>query len=101
MYIYNVSIKVSWVIHENWLKWMQTEHIPQMLATGLFERNVLSKLIDIDEAEGPTFSCQYYLKNYEAYERYIAEYSDALRKEGLDRWGDQCFAFRSLMEVVN
>lgn len=38
MYIYNVTINIDSDIQQEWLHWMQTEHIPEMLATGSFRR---------------------------------------------------------------
>ena len=100
MIIYNVTTQVNWKIHEAWLEWMKTEHIPEVLATGLFTHHRLLRLIEVDETEGPTYAIQYFTSVREKYEKYINSHAKELREKVLAKWGDQVFAFRSLMEVV-
>ncbi|HLO81502.1 MAG TPA: DUF4286 family protein [Chitinophagaceae bacterium] len=100
MIIYNVTTQVNWKIHDAWLAWMKGEHIPEVLATGLFTHHRLLRLIDVEEAEGPTYAVQYFTSTREKYNLYIANDAKELREKTLQKWGDQIFAFRSLMEVV-
>jgi hypothetical protein len=79
---------------------MKTEHIPEVLSTGLFTHHRLLRLIEVDETEGPTYAVQYFTSAREKYEQYMAEHAKELREKVLSKWGDQVFAFRSLMEVV-
>jgi hypothetical protein len=101
MIIYNVTIKPDWSIHDAWIKWMQEEHIPEMLATQLFYDFQLLRLLEIDDAEGPTYAVQYHAHTLENYERYIAEFAPIQRQKGIEKWGDKFVAFRSLMRIVN
>jgi hypothetical protein len=100
MIIYNVTTQVNWKIHEAWLTWMKMEHIPEVLATGLFTHHRLLRILEVDETEGPTYAVQYFTSVKEKYELYIADHAKELREKVLSKWGDQIFAFRSLMEVV-
>jgi hypothetical protein len=100
MIIYNVTTQVNWKVHEAWLEWMKSEHIPEVLATGLFTHHRLLKLIEVDETEGPTYAVQYFTSVREKYEQYINNHAKELREKVLLKWSDQVFAFRSLMEVV-
>lgn len=100
MIIYNVTTQVNWKIHEAWLAWMKMEHIPEVLATGLFTHHRLLRLIEVEETEGPTYAVQYFTSVKEKYDQYIAAHAKELREKVLTKWGDQIFAFRSLMEVV-
>ncbi|MBL0884311.1 MAG: DUF4286 family protein [Chitinophagaceae bacterium] len=101
MYIYNVTIQLAWSIHEDWLQWMKTKHIPEVMATGCFTDFRFVRVLEMDETEGPTYATQYFANNKEDYDRYIEHYSTALRKDALDVWGNQFVGFRSLMQVVN
>ena len=101
MYIYNVTTKVAPGIHTDWLHWMKNEHIPAGSATGCFTHTVFVRLLDIDEEDGPTYAVQYHAAKLADYDRYITEFAASLRKETLDRWGNQIIAFRSLMQHVN
>lgn len=101
MIIYNVTIKPEWSIHDEWLEWMQEEHIPEMLATQQFYDFKLLRLLEQDEAEGPTYAVQYHAHTLENYKRYIAEFAPIQRQKGFDKWGNKFIAFRSVMRIVN
>lgn len=100
MIIYNVTIMVEWSIHDEWLLWMKNTHIPDTLHTNLFYQHQLVRLLEVDEAEGPTYAIQYYTRNMENYHRYLNEFS-SIRQNGLEKWGDKSVAFCTLMEVVH
>ncbi|MGZ5254579.1 MAG: DUF4286 family protein [Flavitalea sp.] len=34
-------------------------------------------------------------------DKYVANFAPGLRQEAFDKWGDQFFSFRTLMEVIN
>jgi hypothetical protein len=99
MIIYNVTINVDDDVHLNWLEWMQKEHIPEMLSTGLFTGYRMCRLLDVID-EGTTYSVQYSCKNLQDYTMYKEEYAPKMQGEGLKRFGEKFTAFRTLMEVV-
>jgi hypothetical protein len=101
MFIYNVTTKIDWSIQEAWLRWMQDIHIPEVLGTGCFEKHQLVRLLDTDEAEGPTYAIQYYAVSRAQYRRYMELYAPAQRQAGIEKWGNRMISFHSLMEVVN
>jgi hypothetical protein len=101
MILYNVTTKVSTAIQSDWLKWMQEEHIPELIATGCFTDAVVLQLLEVDDSEGPTYAVQYMAESKALYNQYMERYAAALRQKAFDKWGDQFIAFRSLMRVVN
>jgi hypothetical protein len=101
MIIYNVTTHVDKSIHTAWLEWMKTTHIPEIMQTGCFMKYQLTRLLDIDEAEGPTYAAQYYAESRASYNRYVELFAANLRKAAAGRWGDKIISFRSLMEVVH
>jgi Domain of unknown function (DUF4286) len=101
MLIYNVTIKVDWSIQAAWLQWMQEVHIPEVMHTQCFVKYTFVKLLDIEDEDGPTYACQYYVLNQAIYEKYIAEYSHILRQAGMEKWGNKFIAFRTLMQVIS
>jgi hypothetical protein len=101
MIIYNVTIKIYPDIEAEWLNWMQREHIPEVLATGYFDRAVFTRLLEPHDEEGLTFSVQYYTSTHHRYKQYIDEEAPKLRQKGFDRFGDRFIAFRSLMETID
>ena len=101
MLIYNVTIKVNWSIHEAWVKWMQEKHIPEVMSKGCFTEYRFVRLLETDDTDGPTYATQYYAGSKASYHNYIELHAPALRKDSLDKWGDNFIGFRSLMEVVH
>lgn len=101
MFIYNVTLKVNHSIHTDWLQWMKEKHIPEVMSKKCFTECRMVRLLDIDDSEGPTYAMQYSAETREDYDRYMETYSPALRKDLMDKWGNNFVAFRSLMEVVN
>ena len=101
MFIYNVTIKADAAIAAAWERWMLDEHMPELLATGLFTECRLSRLADLDDDDSnPTYSAQYTCASRAEYERYIAGHSAAMRQKGLDKFGGGFVAFRSVMDVL-
>lgn len=100
MLIYNVTIKLMWAIHTEWLEWMKEKHLPDMLNTGCFTKYQLVRILEIEDDEGPTYAVQYYCATKQDYERYINEFSFTLRNDGLLKFGSQFIGFRSIMQIV-
>ena len=99
--VYNVTIKVNNSIAAEWLEWIKKEHIPEVVGTGCFSHAVIHRLLETDETEGPTYAIQYHAANTELYNSYIQNHAPAMRRKGLDKWGDQFIAFRTVMHIVN
>ena len=101
MFVYNVTIKVANDISASWLKWMQEEHIPEVMATGCFQEYTLLRLLEVDDSEGPTYAVQYKAESKASYNQYIEKHASALRQKSFDKWGDRFIAFRTVMQIVN
>jgi len=99
MYIYNVTINIDEGIHEKWLSWMNTEHIPAMLATGKFSKALLTQVIVEGDMEGKTYSVQYTTENKETLEKYFTENAAELRAHSKHFEG-RFVAFRTELQVV-
>jgi hypothetical protein len=99
MIIYNVTTKIDWSIANEWVKWMQEEHIPAILAAGHFSRYQFAKLVEEDNAEGPTYAVQYFgtLKDYNDF---IQHHAETFRKMSFQKWKDKFISFKSLLEIV-
>jgi hypothetical protein len=100
MIIYNVTTKVTHYINESWLQWMKEEHIPDIMATGLFHDFRICRLLEQDEEDGPTYSVQYFTDTLENYETYRQEYANTLRQKAYNLFGNQFLAFQTVMQVV-
>jgi hypothetical protein len=101
MFIYNVTIKIDWTIHEEWRLWLVEENIPGMMETGCFLNYQLVKILEVDEVDGPTYAIQYYVEEIVDYERFIIEYGQRFASRSRLKWGEQMLQFSTLMEVIN
>ena len=101
MIIYNVTVNIEKDTQTEWLKWMKEEHIPDVLATGLFEgHKVLRLLNEESENTGVTYAIQYYCENMKKLQKYMAQHATALQQAHLNRFKDKFVAFRTLLEEV-
>ena len=79
MIIYNVTVKISWLIADQWVTWMQQKHIPDIMKTECFSSHQFVKLLNIDEEEGPTYATQFYASTRAEVDIYIDEHAPTLR----------------------
>lgn len=101
MIIYNVTVNIDDSVHDEWLNWMKTEHIPQVLGTGKFEKATLSQVLVEEDMGGQTYSIQYRSYSREALDAYYKEDADNLRTEGLKKFADKMLAFRTELQIVD
>ncbi|MFK5889424.1 MAG: DUF4286 family protein [Flavobacteriaceae bacterium] len=100
MYIYNVSINIEESVHDDWLKWMQTQHIPEMLATKKFTTAKLTKVLVEEAMGGITYSVQYTTKDKATLQKYYNEDAERLRNKSKAFEG-KFVAFRTELEVIS
>ena len=101
MIIYNVTINIDDSVHDQWLNWLKTKHIGEVLATGCFFKAKLSKVLVEEEMGGTTYSIQYAAESKEKLQEYYNTFAPKLREEGLRLFGDKMLAFRTELEVLN
>lgn len=102
MIIYNVTINVEDEVNHEWLNWMRSIHIPQVMQTGLFTEYRFSKLLTRQHDEtGTTYVIQYLCRNMNDYDLYQAEHAPALQQETQKHFGGKFVAFRTIMESVD
>ena len=99
MLLYNVTLIVEDASTEAWLQWMQEDHIPKVMDTGLFVSNRLLKVIDSPN-EGVTYCSQYVAQSMEDYQTYQEIYAPALQDELNSLFKDKFVSFRTLMEYI-
>ena len=100
MIVYNITIKINRNIADEWLAWQKQEHIPETMATKLFDEYKMYRLLEQDEEEGVTFTIQYFTSSKERYQKYISAFAAALREKAFSKWGNQFTGFRTIMEAV-
>ena len=98
MYIYNVTITLEKEIHQDWLKWMNEVHIPDVMRRGIFTENKICKLIT-EESE-ITYAIQYTFSAMEDLHKYQKEFAPKLQKEHADKFKGKFAAFRTVLEII-
>ena len=101
MIIYNVTVKIEDSVHDEWLHWMKSVHIKDVMKTGLFEKSVMSRVISMKDPEGTTYSIQYFCKDMKTLHQYQVHHAPKLQQEHTQKYQGKFVAFRTLMEVVD
>jgi hypothetical protein len=99
MILYNVTVNIEDSIHDEWLSWMKSKHIPDVVATGCFSSGTIFRLL-VEEEQGTSYSVQYRAPNKAAIDRYLKDFAPALQKEHKDKYEGKFVAFRILLEEV-
>ncbi|MFM2376324.1 MAG: hypothetical protein RLZZ165_1421 [Bacteroidota bacterium] len=98
MIIYSVTITVDNAVEADWVAWMRTKHIPDVLETGYFQGAHLHRLLDpAPEAGSSTFNVQYQCESLQLYEQYRDMEAPRLQQEHLSRYKDRFVAFRTIL----
>jgi len=100
MIIYNVTINIDNDVREEWLKWMRSVHIPDVLKTGQFTGHRMVKVLTEDDSEGTNYSIQYFCNSMADYELYRDKFAPGLQKAVNELYKDKFVAFRTLLEVI-
>ena len=101
MIIYNVTINIDETVHQEWLDWMNTKHIAQVMNTGLFTAAKMSKVLVEEQMGGLTYSIQYTCESIKKVDEYKAKFAAELQEEHTKKFKGKFVAFRTLLEVVN
>lgn len=98
--LYNVTVKIDTECHDEWLNWMLTIHIPDVMATGCFSSYRMTKILGDDDQHGIGYAIQYLAPDMQQFEHYNQHHAPSLQKVHSERYGGRYAAFRTLMEVV-
>ena len=101
MIIYNITCKVDWAVHDNWLQWVRQQFFPDMLDSGLFYHAHLLKLLDTDDTDGVTYALQFHTDSLEKYRRYTTDPALLPLRRQQSRWNDAVVGFGSVMEGLD
>jgi hypothetical protein len=101
MIIYNVTVNIDKSVHEEWLSWMKSSHIPDLMRTGLFLENRILRILGDEDSGGFTYSFQYTLESLDKYKQYEDIYAPTFRGEFNNKYKDKFVAFRTLLETVD
>ncbi len=100
MLLYNVTIGIDKDVEEEWLLWMKSKHMPDVMRTGMFVDSKIYKILH-DQEEGTTsYSIQYFAETIQHMQQYLDLYAPALIEEHRQKFANKHVAFRTLLEAV-
>ena len=99
--IYNITVKIELIAHDDWLSWMTEQHIPAVMETGYFESWQIAELLRDDDPTARTYAVQYVAHDIEAFESYQYQHSARLQSDHKANFGKHYVAFRSILRLVD
>lgn len=99
MYIYSVTVSIDKDVAKEWLQWMKSKHIPEVMETGYFTEYKVCKVLNVED-EGETYSTQYTFKAMQDIETYQEKEAPRLQADMKNLYDGKYIAFRTLLEIV-
>lgn len=100
MLIYNVTISIDQTVEIEWLNWMKTQHIQQVIDTGCFTGARFTRVTSHSQPDCTSYSVQYFCENHELLKDYKENYAPQLREDGMKLFGDKMHVFRTELELI-
>ena len=101
MIIYSVTLRVRTDIADEWLQWLQAEHIPNMLNTGYFNSYKIFKILVPETEVGfIVYRVNYELDSFERYNEYAQKEAKRLQEEAIKRYHGKFTASREVIEKI-
>lgn len=100
MLLYNVTVGIDKEVELEWLEWMKSTHIPEVLSTGMFVGSKIYKVLH-DQDEGTiSYSVQYFARSIDQVQEYLEVFAPKLVEEHRVRFLNRHVAFQTLLEEV-
>ena len=96
MIIYQVKIKIEEEVEKEWLHWMKTAHVPDVLATGV----VLSAQVLRSEDQERTYYFNYHFSSKQQYQIYHEKFGPKLKADTQQLYGGRFQASRQILEMI-
>lgn len=100
MILYNVTIGIDKEIEPEWVEWMKSEHIPDIMNTGIFEQYKFYKVLSHDDEASASYCVQYFTQTIEKFNLYLKDHAPAFVEKHRAKFKDRHVAFRTLLEEV-
>ncbi|GGB94303.1 DUF4286 family protein [Dyadobacter sediminis] len=98
MILYNITVNISYQAEKDWLHYMKTIHIPEIIATGIPLECKLLRLLTEIENEGSTYTSQLLFRTMEDFLAYQTHHQADLQERHHALFNGQYVSFRTLLE---
>ncbi len=100
MIIFNTTYCVTDKVYGGFIKWLKEQHIPQMLASGFFSDERVSKVITQEEQEGTSVSVQLTAQSMDAIADWNEQHGDLFKMEVASLFSEEVLFFSTFMEII-
>jgi hypothetical protein len=100
MLLYNVTVGVDPDIEQEWLSWMKTRHIPEVIRTGMFVETKIYKILHDQEDGTISYSVQHFANSIEQVQQYIEVFAPKLINDHKERFRNKHVVFQTLLEEI-
>jgi hypothetical protein len=100
MLLYNITIGIDKEVEQEWLHWMKTQHIPEVMDTNLFLNFKMYKVLQDDEEGTTSYSVQYFAESLDHVNLYFEKFAPSLLEKLRLRFKDKHVAFMTLLDEV-
>lgn len=98
MIVYNITVNISYQAEKDWLHYMKSVYIPEIVATELPLECKLLRLLTEIENEGSTYTTQFTFRTMEDFLAYQTHFQPTLQERHHDLFNGQYVSFRTLLE---
>lgn len=100
MILYNITIIMDDEIHNEWLTWIKSKQIPEVMNTGCFVSNRLLKVVDSPN-EGVTYCIQYISDSIEKLNEFRQNHDSLVQANSPVQFNNKFVAFPTVMEFID
>ena len=98
MIIFNITVNISYEAEKDWLQFMKTVQIPEIMATNLPLDCKLFRLLTEIENEGSTYTSQFSFRTMEDFLAYQTHFQADIQERHHQLFNGQYVSFRTLLE---
>lgn len=99
MIIYNITVNINAEVHDEWLEWMRSKHIPDVMSSGCFTESRISR-IHGEEEGGMSYAIQYIAPTQDKFDVYQQLFAPKLQHEHSSKYQGKFAAFRTILSIV-
>lgn len=99
MILYNVTVSIDPAIETDWLSWMKSVHIPEVMSTGCFIEARIAR-VHGEEEGGLTYAIGYVCTSQESYDHYQQNHAPSLQQAHGERYAGRFAAFRTILTIL-
>lgn len=99
MIVYNITVSLDPAIEQDWINWMRSVHIPDVMNTKCFRDSKLCR-VHAEEEGGVTYAITYTAYSQEHLDIYQKKHAPNLQKDHSEKFAGRFAAFRTFLSVI-